>query len=584
MPTSIEAVPLGPVAVAARAWRSRGRRVVTVIVKITCKLEHDAHMTVISPAPIATEERHFRNNPVASLTRASDLALLVPRPELVVVGSAFAAPGRPVSETTVRLALQRDTTMLINKRLEITGDRRCAPGREPPKPEPFQSMPIRYERALGGISSRENPVGVGLAPDPDGLVTFPNVTLRGDTHGEPAGLGPIPSAWPVRAHRRGSMGWSAANTSLDVEVPEDFDDAYYQTAPSDQRTAEIRGGDLLAIVNMHPEIPMLRSYLPLAKGVALAQTRRGDRIPLALRIDTLHIEPDVMRAEIVFRAATVLHEADASELRIAGALEHEAPFDFPDLTTLIGTVAKPASTKSVAEKGFDTTAALDEPAPAAQRFGGTMLIEADAQPVPVVAPPPAVVAQPNRGFGGTMIIEPDAPLPAPVAVPVSAPRSPRRGKTPPPFKPPMVPEPKIGTATMTLEVDEKPKSLPFAKGRRPERSERPAPREGTPWGDAPVQPAVPALSGDDAAPNTRLLAAGTLPIPPNIDLDDVTVDQAAPAPPKASPPEPPPPEPQPQVSPWRIDPTPEPAPPPARPAPKPARANLKGDLYKKLKR
>ena len=137
MGIAIEVLPIGPVAVATRGWHSRGRRLFTVIVKVTCTIEHDGHMSVIAPAPIATEERHYRRNPVASLTRGSDLALLVPRPEVVVVGSAHAAPGRELTQTTVRLAVQRDNTMLINKRLEIFGDRRGRPGQEPPPPAPF---------------------------------------------------------------------------------------------------------------------------------------------------------------------------------------------------------------------------------------------------------------------------------------------------------------------------------------------------------------------------------------------------------------------------------------------------------------
>jgi hypothetical protein len=619
MGIAIEVLPIGPVAVATRGWQSRGRRLFTVIVKVTCTIEHDGHMSVIAPAPIATEERHYRRNPVASLTRGSDLALLVPKPEVVVVGSAHAAPGRELTQTTVRLAVQRDNTMLINKRLEIFGDRRARPGQEPPPPAPFRSIPIQYERALGGIASRENPVGIGMAVDADGLLTHPNVVLPGQGGALPAGFGPIPSAWPIRQKRRGSMSWSNANSAADVEVPADFDDAYYQTAPADQQTQDIRGGDLIAIVNMHPDIPMLRTYLPKGRGVAMAQTARGDRLPLALRIDTVHLEPDAMRAEIVYRGASVISERDFADLRVAGTIEQpDAPFNFPDLSTVSGLVARASKpgAEQTASLDFSSTAVIaDETtaAPEARGFTSTQVLEVDAAPaaprpvVPVVAVAPMPAAAP-RGLGGTMVIEPDptpatpvmpkkeaAPPPA-VEVPVSVPKSPRRGRTPPPFE--RVPR----ASTLIIETEATPLSLPFEKGMRAPRGE-PAPKDGTPWADAaPKAPPRVDLrrEPEDLGKTMPLSSGGAFDDEPTFDREVPVLTKAEPfdrrstgakssskfpaVRPEAKPEEKAPEKPaEPKGSPWREDPVEAPAP-KAAPKVAPQRANLKGDLYKKLKR
>jgi hypothetical protein len=114
--------------------------------------------------------------------------------------------------------------------------------------------------------------------DADGLLTLPNVSLPlGQASQGPAGFGPIPSAWPARQKLRGSLSWSDANQSLDVEVPDDFDDAYFQTAPADQRVADLRAGDLFALVNMHPEHGTLRTFLPATQGVALPTAKRACR-------------------------------------------------------------------------------------------------------------------------------------------------------------------------------------------------------------------------------------------------------------------------------------------------------------------
>ncbi len=593
MSISIEVIPLGPVAVGARAWRHRGRRLLTAIVKASFTINQDGEMSVTQPAPVVTEERHYRNNPVASLVRASDLALLVPKPEVVVVGHAYSAPGQKMPSTTVRLAVARGTTMLINKRLEIVGDRRARPGEPPPEPTPFEKMPVLYERALGGIASRDNPVGTGLATDPDGLLTLPNVNPPAQGGVTPTGLGPIPSAWPIRQKKRGSLSWAAANTLLDVDVPDDFDDAYFQTAPADQQVSELLGGDLIAIVNMHPELGTVRCTLPTARGVALAQTRSGDRIPLALRIDTVHIQPDVMRAEIVYRGAAVVSEDQLFQMRLAGALEEpDAPHSFPDLATIGGLVPQ-AGPRMPSQIDLGSTAVIAEEPPPAQRAP-----QLYAQPRPQAAPVPA--AHPARGHAGTMIIEPDAPPKAAEPRPVDT-----------------APQKNPNQSTLVIEPEFEPKSLPFQK--------KPVGRGGTaemqatenktatPWaGPSPVhvRPAATALTSTLGMDDTEDGSGYTLEDPLTDDPPTGVIEhprgEPSVAPQTASAP-PPPPAPSPQPAPSRPPATPsappapparvpaptpppppdrdsEPPPPPPRPPAAPPKPSVTSALYKRFKK
>lgn len=480
----VEVLPIGPVAVASRAWRHRGRRLITAIVKATCTIVHDQPMAIAHPAPIVTEERHYRNNPVASLVRGSDLALVVARPEVLILGSAFAAPGQTTPQTTVRLAVQRDSTIILNKRLEIFGDRRAKPGAPPPEAIPFAKMPILYERARGGMAARDNPVGVGMAIDPDGLLTLPNVNLPSQGGFNPAGLGPIPSAWPLRQKKRGSLGWTQANLSTDVDVPDDFDEAYYQTAPADQQTQELLPGDLIAIVNMHPELAMLRTYLPKMRGLALAQTARGDRLPLNLRMDTVHLEPDLMRAEIVFRGATMIEESQLVNLRLAGTIEQlDMPFSFPDLSSISGLVTRARSTGP----SLDSTAVIGESPDAPDPRGALFQNE---HPL---------------ARGGTMVMEKESALQTPHGAPKPLPAA---GRPPPPAPPPPAnrpanaqpgaPLPAIltgtltdgdGPATIAIATQPAPRTLPFERSQPPNKTAQS--REATPWASEPPAPAPP---------------------------------------------------------------------------------------------
>jgi hypothetical protein len=502
--------------------------------------------------------------------------------------------------------------MLINKRLEVVGNRRARPGAPPGDPEPFDKMPIQFERALGGIASRENPVGVGMATDADGLLTLPNVMLPTGQQGPaPAGLGPIPSAWPARQKRRGSLSWTMANQSLDVDVPDDFDDGYFQTALPDQRVDELRGGELVAIVNMHPEHASLRTYLPLVRGAALAQTASGERMPFRLRMDTVHFEPDALRAEIVFRGALVIAEAQLERIRLAGALETaEQPAAFPDLSSVGGLVAHPLGRTSNPDLG--STAVIEVPdAPTRHGHSSTQVLEIEPPPRAVRSPAPRAHDSHPLGKSGTMVMEPEPPPGAPVLAGAAAPDASLAAK-------PSAGERRSGTMVIEAEAPA-PQSLPFAKDkrrRRPsgERAAVTAQQTGTPWSPGPTKPRpsdfseVPSLSTtlDIAPPSVRFGDEPTAAAEATEELVDAPTVESTPKTPLREPPEmaAPAPSPEPTAAPapeavaeagsepvQKGDPwakpeagsEPPPAPPRA-PAPEVKRANFKNDLYKKLKK
>lgn len=570
MGLTFELITMGHAALAARSWRTQGRHLLTVIVKGTFTLVHDAAMTVAPPAPIGVEERHFRNSPVASLVRGSDLALHLPKAEVVVVGSAFAPRGQTTKATSVRLVVQSERATLVDKRIEVIGDRRALAGAPPPEPTPFDRMPLHYERAFGGMASRENPVGRGSAPDDDGRISYPNLFVAEGKGVTPAGFGPIPSVWPARSMLRGSLGLHAANVASDVDLPADFNEHYFQTAPVDQRMAELTGTELVTLVHMHPDFATLRTYLPRARGVAMVQTARGERLPVGLRIDTVHLEPDAMRAEIVYRGVLTLKPDQLSHLAIAGALETpEQPFVFPDLASLRGASPAAVAPPSTSHAG---TMVL-EPTPAAPKLGGTMLLEPEPAPaaaatpfskqallqaararnVPPAPPPPT----PAQGHTGTMILEPPAAHAAPAESAEAA-------------------NPKSTVLLLEEPSTEGPKSLPFAKGRRKRSGELPAviaAKSATPWADrGKPEPVAPASGGKFSSTMFVEEPVVATPAPP-------AIPKAAPeaSAPVETPPAPPR---DPSKGVWREEPNAEPAPVPKAKPVVPPRTDVKGALYK----
>jgi hypothetical protein len=164
-----------------------------------------------------------------------------PRGEALLLGSAHAPGGKPVTAMCVRLAVGQ-----VDKRLRVVGERGWRQGSLPglgqvSDPEPFTSMPIDWQRAYGGPGHPANPAGCGYT----GLFAaartgcMPNIEYAGApvsghaTLMAPAGFGPLEREW---APRKGKLGTYDARW-LAGEAPgfaRDIDWTAFNLAPEDQ--------------------------------------------------------------------------------------------------------------------------------------------------------------------------------------------------------------------------------------------------------------------------------------------------------------------------------------------------------------
>ncbi|MFO0553828.1 MAG: DUF2169 domain-containing protein [Polyangiaceae bacterium] len=397
--------PFGAVKLAAQPWQFRGRCFVTTVVKATFEIVHDGVMTLCDPSPIAETDQRRHEGPHASIARASDLALFLSTPEIVADAIAFAPAGQPISHLAARIAVQRGGKSLFNKRVDVVGDRRAQAGSLPSPPMPFQSMPLVYERAFGGPTHPENPAGTGLMPDGGGWYTLPNLVSARDP-GAVVGFGPLAAMWPVRSARLapGVLEMVTAMSGQVPELPHDFDAGFFQSAPADQRVEKLIGGELIAMFCMHPDCEALRCYVPFLRGVAMAQTSAGERLPLPLRLDTIHLVPHELRAELVFRGASSFRVDQLEGLRVGGALEvADEPFVFPDMRSVPAAV-------SVREARAHTM--LMEVG--SERHGTTLIVE-EEQPT-MSLPFPRDVRQKSSAPPDTSATPWDPRPPAPVRV------------------------------------------------------------------------------------------------------------------------------------------------------------------------
>ena len=231
----VPVLALGQSSAATVLTRFRGQLRLTVIAKGSFAFAPQAEMTPTAPVQICAREVHHGENPAKSIRAASDLVPHVERAQATFVGTAHTG-GAPERRVEVRFAIGTVHGVLLDKRLEVFGDRRAAsPNAEP---APFSQMPLVYERAFGGIGFADNPLGPGV----DGSATMlPNVVFAEPARArEPAGFAPISASWPARKRLLKSVTRKQLEARL-VELPDDFSFEYFQSAPRNQQNPRARG-------------------------------------------------------------------------------------------------------------------------------------------------------------------------------------------------------------------------------------------------------------------------------------------------------------------------------------------------------
>jgi hypothetical protein len=238
--------------------------------------------------------------------------------------------------------------------------------------QPATSLPLRYAYANGGEcridpgdasgaaaaheSSEENPCGRGftrrwyMGAKPATQFAAPRIHASGTpltahqfwqaAHGTalpaPAGMGVVGRGWLPRRALAGTFDDKAAWGEDDVpRLPLDFDFAYYNCAPRDQQCAYLGGQEKFSLLNLcspnHPSAAVdakgstvLQFTLPQQALFLLAVDGSDMLLVERLVIDTVTIEPDENRVDLVWRAllptdadlrvARLMHVSEAAQI------------------------------------------------------------------------------------------------------------------------------------------------------------------------------------------------------------------------------------------------------------------------------
>lgn len=252
----------------------------------------------------------------SSLLYESDCALLKRATDIVVLGHAQAPGSAPVTELNVNIQVGN---IALTRR--VFGDRfwgKVAFGWDISPPQEFTKMPLIYENAYGGCDLSQgtdsfffaaNPVGKGYIDNkskPTEGLALPNIENPSNLINEwqdqpaPTGFGFVAPGWQPRSQYSGTCdtAWLKTRSPL---LPEDFDDRFFNAAHPDlMHSPKLGNGEYVNIENVSADGP-LSFQLPHER-VHIVMSQAGNKFSNYATLDTVIIEPDKSRVQLVWRA------------------------------------------------------------------------------------------------------------------------------------------------------------------------------------------------------------------------------------------------------------------------------------------
>lgn len=295
------------------------RPIMTLVVKATFRLRPGAPVEVLTGLgeqgtlsgdvfDPADEDR------AGQLVYASDFADFKPKADILVRAACHTPGGKPMPECAVRV-----TVGAWSKLLRVVGRRVWREGllgASPSEPAPFTTMPVDFAHAFGGPGHPDNPSGLGL-----GTVEMHNIEAPGDvvrSRGDrirPAGLGPVSPFWPERRAKVGKEYGVSWATRRAPYYAEDFDLAYFQSAPPDQQVEWLRGDEEISFQNLHPAAALFSTRLPGLRVRAFVRDDERRFREVKMRLDTLLADLVDEKLVLTWRGVDEVREDDLADVK-----------------------------------------------------------------------------------------------------------------------------------------------------------------------------------------------------------------------------------------------------------------------------
>jgi hypothetical protein len=308
------------------------------LVQGTWRIGSDGALQLVELQPEPLIAGQWLGDPAdSSLRFEPQTAVAKPGCDVVLLGHAVAPGGRPVTSLPVRVAVGG-----MHKEAMVFGDRslqRRMMGLSIGAPQPFERIPLIYERAFGGWDRRHddpsqhrcemrNPVGVGFRDPRLPAVEEPRLPNIEDPsrlykgYGDappPCGFGFVSPGWMPRSAFGGTYDaeWARSRAPL---LPADFDPRFHNAASAGLVATALRGDEPVRLEGVSPVGPCVFKLPGVPPPWYAWSLRRNARQSAPLVLDTVLIDMDQRRLSLQWRGAFALpdgpHALQALELRL----------------------------------------------------------------------------------------------------------------------------------------------------------------------------------------------------------------------------------------------------------------------------
>jgi hypothetical protein len=302
-----------------------GRPVLVTIIRATYEIRGKRLVLAEKQLPIAIEgeltgahaelggDRAESGPDVSSYRYEPEAAFTKPATDVVLIGHAV-APRGGTTEMDVGFQVGR-----VSRAARVIGDRVWVRGGMT-KPQPFERLPLVWERAFGGWDhtapgenpafDQRNPVGTGFrAPNgafQDG-VRLPNIEDPRDrltTYGQsilPVGFGFTSANWQPRASFAGTYdaAWMKERMPL---LPKDFDRRFFNAAaPGLTAKGYLRGDEPVSVVGASPVGQVSFSLPGIERPRCRVELVSRRDVSVATELDTIVVDADEDRVFLTYR-------------------------------------------------------------------------------------------------------------------------------------------------------------------------------------------------------------------------------------------------------------------------------------------
>jgi hypothetical protein len=264
--------------------------------------------------PVTLADEYYGDPTDSSLRTTSEIHIGKPGTDVLLVGRAWGPQGQAVREAFVRVMVAER-----QKTIRVLGDRVWQSDGSPTAPEPFEAMPLVWERAFGGVHPLEdrtlaeerNPIGIGFAGkrSTEELTgqPLPNLESPGEPlerQGQsltPVCFAPTAPQWLPRRAYAGTYDevWQHKRAPY---LPADFDPRYLQcAAPELAFDRYLLGGEAVEVTGASAEGP-IAFPIPAANLCVEVKVAGGMEYP-PVNLETVLLEPDENRVALTWRAA-----------------------------------------------------------------------------------------------------------------------------------------------------------------------------------------------------------------------------------------------------------------------------------------